>query len=287
MKIRHIIMGTAAVALLSAVLSSCGALGGKLYKDSDKYISGNFTYDSANIKKVEVSWVYGNVNVSCGEGELNVYETGEDIDEDEKLHYYIDGDTLKVQFCKPGYSMDTSGLMKAKTKDLFVEVPADAELSFNTTSANVTADEITAKSLKLKTVSGGVDINSLRTEGDAELNTTSGKITVSECGVKNLKVKTVSGGVSIDGISAADIDYNSTSGSGAFGFVSVKEMESVTVSGNVTIKLNGSGASVVMKGVSGKLYTELEHTENAKAYIFGDGKADLRLVTTSGNAYIM
>ena len=64
-------------------------------------------------------------------------------------------------------------------------------------------------------------------------------------------------------------------------------MESVTVSGNVTVKLNGSGASVVMKGVSGKLYAELEHTKNAKAYIFGDGKADLRLVTTSGNAYIM
>lgn len=286
MKIRHIIMGTAAVALLSAVLSSCGAFGGKLYKDSDKYISGNFTYDSANIKKVEVSWVYGNVNVSCGEGELNVYETGEDIDEDEKLHYYIDGDTLKVQFCKPGYSMDTSGFGKV-TKDLFIAVPTGAELSFNTTSANVTADEITAKSLKLKTVSGGVDINSLRTEGDAELNTTSGKITVPECGVKNLKVKTVSGDVSIDGISAADIDYNSTSGSGVFGFVSVKEMESVTVSGNVTIKLNGSGASVVMKSVSGKLYTELEHTKNAKAYVFGDGKTDLRLVTTSGNAYIM
>lgn len=109
---------------------------------------------------------------------------------------------------------------------------------------------------------------------------------MSECGVKNLKVKTVSGDVSIDGISAADIDYNSTSGSGEFGFVSVGEMESVTVSGNVTINLNGSGASVVMKGVSGKLYTELEHTKNAKAYIFGDGKADLRLVTTSGNAYI-
>ena len=42
-----------------------------------------------------------------------------------------------------------------------------------------------------------------------------------------------------------------------------------------------------MKGVSGKLYAELEHTKDAKADVFGDGKADLRLVTTSGNAYIM
>ena len=58
MKLRHIIMGTAAVTLLSAVLSSCG---GGFYKNSDKYISGNFTYDSANIKKVEVNWVYGNL----------------------------------------------------------------------------------------------------------------------------------------------------------------------------------------------------------------------------------
>lgn len=277
-------MGTAAVALLSTVLSSCGGISG-FYKDSGKYISGNFTYDSESIKKVELNWVYGNVSVSCGEGELNVYETGEDLDEDEKLHYYIDGDTLKVQFCKPGYNMDMSDSGKA-TKDLFIEVPADAELSFNTTSANITADEITAKSLKLKTVSGSIGINSLKTEGDAELNTTSGKITVPECGVRNLGVKTVSGGVSIDGISAADIDYSSTSGSGEFGFVDVKEMESVTVSGDVTVKLNGSGASVVMKGVSGKLYTELEHAKNAKAYIFGDGKTDLRLVTTSGNAYI-
>ena len=102
-----------------------------------------------------------------------------------------------------------------------------------------------------------------------------------ECGVKNLKVKTVSGDVSIDGISAADIDYNSTSGSGVFGFVSVKEMESVTVSGNVTVKLNGSGASVVMKGVSGKLYTELEHTKNAFAACYDERKRLYNVKLTS------
>ena len=109
---------------------------------------------------------------------------------------------------------------------------------------------------------------------------------MSECYCRQLNVKTVSGDVNIDGISATDVDYSSTSGRGEFGFVSVKEMESVTTSGDVTLKLNGNGASVVMKGVSGKLYTELEHAKNAKAYIFGDGKADLRLVSTSGNAYI-
>ena len=89
------------------------------------------------------------------------------------------------------------------------------------------------------------------------------------------------------GIEAADVDFSSTSGNGNFDIVSVKKIESVTTSGDITIVLNGSGASVVMKGVSGKLYTELEHTKNAKAYVFGNGKADLRLVTTSGNAYIM
>lgn len=58
-------------------------------------------------------------------------------------------------------------------------------------------------------------------------------------------------------------------------------------SGDITIVLNGSGASGVTKGVSSELFTEIEHKKSGKAYIFGDGKADLRLVTTSGNAYIM
>ena len=58
-------------------------------------------------------------------------------------------------------------------------------------------------------------------------------------------------------------------------------------SDGITIVINGSGASVVTKGVSSELFTEIEHKKSGKAYVFGDGKADLRLVTTRGNAYIM
>ena len=57
-------------------------------------------------------------------------------------------------------------------------------------------------------------------------------------------------------------------------------------SDGITIVINGSGASVVTKGVSSELFTEIEHKKSGKAYVFGDGKTDLRLVTTRGNAYI-
>ena len=82
------------------------------------------------------------------------------------------------------------------------------------------------------------------------------------------------------------MDFSSTSGNGNFDIVSVKKIESVTTSGDITIVLNGSGASVVTKGVSSELFTEIEHKKSGKAYVFGDGKADIRLVSTSRDMYI-
>lgn len=57
-------------------------------------------------------------------------------------------------------------------------------------------------------------------------------------------------------------------------------------SDGITIVLNGSGAAGVTKGVSSELFTEIEHKKSGKAYVFGDGKADIRLVSTSGDMYI-
>ena len=90
--------------LLSAVgciRISCSAP--VMYSNADRYTAGDFTYDESKVKKVEIEWASGSVTLKNGKGTLSVSESGaESLPEAEKLHWWIDGTTLKIKFCKSG-----------------------------------------------------------------------------------------------------------------------------------------------------------------------------------------
>ena len=68
------------------------------YSNADKYTAGNFTYESDKVDKVEIEWAAGGIKLLNGKGTLSVTESGsDDLSEDEQMHWWLDGKTLKIK----------------------------------------------------------------------------------------------------------------------------------------------------------------------------------------------
>lgn len=78
-------------------------LTGETYPNAEKYQTGAFTYNVADIKAVEVYWRSGEVEITeSGDSELHVKESGGELSEDIAMHYLLDDGVLRIRFCKSG-----------------------------------------------------------------------------------------------------------------------------------------------------------------------------------------
>lgn len=78
-------------------------LTGETYPNAEKYQTGAFTYNVADIKAVEVYWRSGEVEITeSGDSELQVKESGGELSEDIAMHYLLDDGVLRIRFCKSG-----------------------------------------------------------------------------------------------------------------------------------------------------------------------------------------
>ena len=91
----------------------------KKYDNADKYKIGNFSYSASGIERVEIDWVAGEVNTAITESDiLNVYENGENLAESEQLHYYSDGKTLFIKYCKSLFSGEIAPEQKSLNRQI-------------------------------------------------------------------------------------------------------------------------------------------------------------------------
>lgn len=88
---------------------------------------------------------------------LRVTESGE-LPEESAMHYFLDGDVLRIRFCADGANIR----VKPSHKRLSLEIPKGIELSVHTTAASITAASLEQMSILLASMSG-------RTELGAEL----------------------------------------------------------------------------------------------------------------------
>ena len=99
------------VSILLAALLVCGAFGCvairmfNKYENADRYQYGAFTYEAASVYTVDLDWAAGDVTVKHGSGTLSVSESGgETLSVSERLHWWLDGTTLRIKYCESGYS---------------------------------------------------------------------------------------------------------------------------------------------------------------------------------------
>ncbi len=259
------------------------------YSNADKYTAGNFTYESDKVEKVEIEWMSGDITLKNGSGTLSVTENGSgSLSEEEQMHWWLDGKTLRIKFCKSGYQYDFTRAFNDE-KELTVELPDFVDLEIDVASGKVIAENmLNLGKFKLDTASGGSDIKFLSAK-EVKVDAASGRTAFGSVSVSAaFEVNTASGGLTVDRISAGEIDVDSASGGVTLGIDTVEKIKINSASGSINLKLNlpERGATVRCDKVSGSINIKLPYEKNGEDYKIGLGATDIRISVVSGSVTI-
>lgn len=280
------------VSLMLASLLLLGAFGCALirtvtkYANADKYTAGGFTYDAGAVKRVELEWAAGDITLKHGSGTLSVSESGGDaLATSERLHWWLDGTTLRIKYCESGFTH----IIPSKNKHLTLELPINdrVDLKIDVASGGIYADALHVNSLDVKTASGGIAIDALDA-GEAHIDSASGGIRLGTVTVDVFSVDTASGGLSADRLNARTVKVDSASGGITLGLDTMETVDIDVASGRVTLKLLNAehGATVRLSKLSGDFDCALPMTAEGKTYKIGDGAIQIKINTASGGVTI-
>ena len=257
------------------------------YSNADKYTAGSFTYEETKVKKVEIEWLAGSVTLRNGKGTLSVSESGEqDLSEEEQMHWWIDGTTLRIKFCKSGKELSLS---KMEKKDLTVELPAFVDLKLDVASGKIVSENmLNLGTFDLEKASGSANIRFLSAE-KVKIETASGATAFGKVSVAGtFEIDTASGGLTVDEINANEIDVDSASGGITLGIADASNVRINSTSGSVKITLSDkkAGARIRFDAVSGDFNTALSVVNSGDLMTIGDGRINMEIKVVSGSVTV-
>ena len=231
--------------------------------DAAGYVSETFSVEPARVREIEVDWLGGSVMVVLtDDNSLSFAEMAyQDVPEEQRLSYALDGDTLKIDFCRSGHLLSSS-----PEKQLVLSIPRGLTLEkfeADTTAAAVNVTGLHTQTVDISTVSGGVDLAAEAYEID--ISTTGGCAAV-DADFYQLDFSTVSGSLTLTMQRAAEVDAE-------------------TVSGGVTIHLPPSsyGFALDFETVSGTPEIAFDANGGDGHWTYGDKASTLTVDTASGN----
>lgn len=227
------------------------------------YVSETFSVEPVRVREIEVDWLGGSVMVVLTDDDsLSFVEMAyQDVPEEQRLSYALDGDTLKIDFCRSGHLLSSS-----PEKQLVLSIPRSLTLEkfeADTTAAAVNVTGLHTQTVDISTVSGGVDLAAEAYEID--ISTTGGCAAV-DADFYQLDFSTVSGSLTLTMQRAAEVDAE-------------------TVSGGVTIHLPPSsyGFALDFETVSGTPEIAFDANGGDGHWTYGDKASTLNIDTVSGN----
>ena len=260
-KIRTLMAGCALILAAAVILAVSGIFGGigYTYGNAEKYTSGE-TELKESIRNLEVGWVDGAVKIEYHAGNtILLRETSrKTIGEDMKMRWWLDGDTLRIRYAKPGLRLSTG-----YDKELTVTLPegiALSEVSLEATSGDLYAPGLKAETLKLETTSGTIRAEA-ETASLRAVSTSGGQEVTVKGNAKEIRLESTSGAIALSGESAGELEANSTSGgvavamSGKADHIRVhttsggiaadvkesKELAAESTSGGISLRLEAAG----------------------------------------------
>lgn len=298
-----------ATILCVVALVACGALilGRSIftathYANAEKYTVGGATLKDA-VKHLDVNWTDGSVTLAYhAKDTVEIAETAKKpISEGATLRWWLDGDTLRIQYAKSGYFSFFS-----PEKALTITLPEGVELGsvdINVTSGDVNVPELLASDVAIHQTSGDL---SLKHSGEAErvaLSSTSGDIRAEVGDVKRLSAdvtsgeihlalgrtdelsaSTTSGDIDVRGDAAQKASLSSTSGKIGVSLAAFDALEIEATSGDITVALPAEpGYRADIHTTSGKFDYTVPLARDGDAYTCGDGSASLSIHVTSGD----
>ena len=280
--------------LCSLLLSGCGlhirpslGLSGINYEHPEKYTVGGAAFTD-KVERVEIHWLSGSVTVTGHKGnEIRFSEkANRNLTNDLSMHYWLDGSTLRIQFCRSG-KWNLNGL----EKDLTLQLPERLfeSLEVDTVSARISLEDLAVNDLETDSVSGAVRLRDCRVTDRVRADTTSGSVKAVLTGaLREWKVDTVSGSVELTVPEVQSFDVNTTSGSVSLTVEKApKDLDVDSVSGSVSLCLPADGDFTLdFDTVSGSFSSDLTCRTEGSRRIFGKGRGDYSIDTTSGSVYI-
>ena len=227
------------------------------------YVSETFSVEPARVREIEVDWLGGSVMVVLTDDDsLSFAEMAyQDVPEEQRLSYALDGDTLKIDFCRSGHLLSSS-----PEKQLVLSIPRSLTLEkfeADTTAAAVNVTGLHTQTVDISTVSGGVDLAAEAYEID---------------------MSTTGGCAAVDA-DFYQLDFSAVSGSLTLTMQRAAEVDAETVSGGVTIHLPPSsyGFALDFETVSGTPEIAFDANGGDGHWTYGDKASTLNIDTASGN----
>ena len=227
------------------------------------YVSETFSVEPARVREIEVDWLGGSVMVILTDDDsLSFAEMAyQDVPEEQRLSYALDGDTLKIDFCRSGHLLSSS-----PEKQLVLSIPRSLTLEkfeADTTAAAVNVTGLHTQTVDISTVSGGVDLAAEAYEID---------------------ISTTGGCAAVDA-DFYQLDFSAVSGSLTLTMQRAAEVDAETVSGGVTIHLPPAsyGFALDFETVSGTPEIAFDANGGDGHWTYGDKASTLTVDTASGN----
>ena len=290
------------------------------YANAEKYTAGE-TSISESVRNLEIDWINGKVNLAYhSSGTVELSETSDrTISPDLQLRWWLDGDTLRIQYAKSGFRLNSN-----QQKELTVTLPEGISLnnvSISATSGDLNIPALEAEALRMEVTSGDIyaeagtrtaevratsgDIT-LKLRGEAEgvtVGTTSGNVGIEAEKARKIKVSSTSGGIGIsagetqeceagatsgnvyvDLLEAGNVKIGTTSGGIQVSLAKFASLKANSTSGQVTAALSDApGFTAEIGSVSGRMDYNMPLSRNGDTYVCGDGSGKVEIGTTSGN----
>ena len=280
------------MAVALCVLAGCSF--GNFYRSYDhawRYTRGGGAIDG-RVESLEIHWNAGSVNIQYYDGDEVLLEedASRPLSRKNSLYYWLDGDTLRVQYAKSGFRFALLPWTRNPAKDLTVRLPEGTTLealSVYTVSADVWADAIAADEAEIDTVSGDADLANVRFT-ETEAGTVSGSIQAVLLGQSHfVELNSVSGSISACTQTADGVQINTTSGDVDFAAETAPgSFSASTVSGNICLYLpQDDGYTIRMDSISGDFHSDLPFRPDGGRYTYGSGANKYSVDTVSGDLF--
>lgn len=285
---------TIMLALLTAVISSCftGCVSiSDTYSDSEKYSSGNAEFKGSEVRSIDINWSSGSVTVKRHDsGSISVTESSRhDLRDSQKVHTWLDGDTLRIQYCESG---ETFIGMSSPQKSLEIMIPEDLELSelcYDGSSGDAKFENITADAINVELSSGDTDIIGCSAK-TFDVESSSGDITIEQKGeAASIEAEASSGDIDITAEKTGELDAEASSGRIVVRLENMPADTDIdTSSGNVKVYVpEDADFTAEIDTSSGDFDSGLALVKDGDNYTKGSGTNKLSIDTSSGDIKIL
>ena len=227
------------------------------------YVSETFSVEPARVREIEVDWLGGSVMVVLTDDDsLSFAEMAyQDMPEEQRLSYALDGDTLKIDFCRSGHLLSSS-----PEKQLVLSIPRG----------------LTLEKFEADTIAAAVNVTGLHTQ-TVDISTVSGNVDLA-AEAYEIDISTTGGCAAVDA-DFYQLDFSAVSGSLTLTMQRAAEVEAETTSGGVTIHLPPSsyGFALDFETVSGTPEIAFDANGGDGHWTYGDKASTLTVDTVSGN----